>query len=111
MNISNNMIYVTLVTCRLQGNQKSRQEYNARAFKYIASEVKTLSGITPRIFFFSFIPWHGRAIAAVIIKTVRNRILHPLSPRVMPLKIEFGRVRYQLSLIWETGKKVFRKTA
>lgn len=91
-------------------DEKDVTEYNERAFRYIALEVDSVSGLTKRDFLLRFIPWHTRTIAAVIIKTIRDRLLHPFSRSAMPLKIEFGRVRYQVRLMWEVGKKVFRKS-
>lgn len=92
-------------------DEKDVSEYNERAFKYIKSEVDAITGLTPWSFFSYFIPRHLRIIIAVVAKALRDRILHPFSPYIMPLKIEFGRVRYQLRLIGEAGRKLFRKTA
>jgi hypothetical protein len=89
-------------------DDKDVAEYTARAFKYISAEVDAITGLTVWSFLSYFIPRHLRVIVAVALKTLRDRALHPLSPNAMPLKIEFGRIRYQFRLIGEVGKKAFR---
>ncbi len=85
------------------------EQYARRSYKYIADEVNSLSTMSFGGFLGYFVPWHLRVIAAVIFKTARDRLLYPASS-CMPLKVEYGRVRYQLRLIMETGKKLFKKT-
>jgi len=87
---------------------KDVENYTARSFKYIPEEVKSFSDLSVRGYFSYFVPWHGRVIVAVIVKTVRDRLLHPFGA-CMPLKIEIGRVRFQARLIVEMGKVVFAK--
>ena len=84
---------------------KDVDEYDARSFKYIAEEVRSFSNLSAWDYLSYHIPWHSRVIIAVIVKTLRDRILHPFGA-CMPLKIEFGRVRFQVRLLWEMGKKV-----
>ena len=85
---------------------KDVDEYDARSFKYIAEELISFPNLSAWDYFSYHIPWHSRVIIAVIVKTLRDRILHPFGA-CMPLKIEFGRVRFQVRLLWEMGKKVF----
>src|SRR3989344_8124221 len=86
------------------------EQYARRSYKYIADEVNSLSAMSVGGFVLHFLPWHLKVIAAVIVKTTRDRLLYPASS-CMPLKVEYGRIRYQLRLIVETGKKFFRKKA
>ncbi len=86
---------------------KDVDEYDTRSFKYIAEELKSFPNLSVWDYFTYHIPWHSRVIIAVIVKTLRDRTLHSFGA-CMPLKIEFGRVRFQVRLLMEMGKKVFQ---
>jgi len=86
------------------------ENYSQRSYKYIADEVNSLSNMSIMDYLGYLVPWHLKVIVAVIVKTARDRILYPASS-CMPLKVEYGRVRYQLRLIWEARKKISGKKA
>ncbi len=87
--------------------QEDVDDYAKRNYKYIPMEIARSAGLARGGYFMRFVPWHLRAIAAVVVKTLRDRILHPLASH-MPLRVELGRVRYQSRLILEVGKAVLR---
>ncbi len=78
--------------------------YKERNYKYLPLEVGRASGLSRREFFAGFLPWHLHVIAAVTIKTLRDRILHPWAIH-MPLKVEWERVRYQWALIRAVARR------
>ena len=83
--------------------------YEARNFKYLPMEVERARGMRCGRFLLHFLPWHLRAVFAVLLKSAWYRLLHPFAAH-MPLKVEAGRVRYQLRLIADVAKMTWRKT-
>jgi hypothetical protein len=85
--------------------QDDVDNYMRRNEKYIAIELARLRGMSAGVYLFRFIPHNLRSMLSIFLKSIRNRVLHPLAAQ-MPFKVERGRIRYHWRLMTRMGRIV-----
>jgi glycosyltransferase involved in cell wall biosynthesis len=99
-------------TCTLMGpwyvywEHEDVDNYMRRNNKYIEIELARLRDMSAGVYIFRFIPRNLRSMLSIFVKSIRNRILHPLEVQ-MPLRVERGRIRYHWRLMTRMGRTIF----
>lgn len=81
------------------------EHYMERNWKYIKLEYDRHKGISVGTYFRSVLAGNLRAIAGVVLRTIRDRTLYPWST-CMPVSVEWGRVRYHFALIFVLARRI-----